>query len=208
MAIFLDDQPYRTQLGAASSIQQLVEEIRPQLSESRRLIVTITCDQQPIAEENIAAVMGQNINHYERVDLATVSIPDIAVAALDEGMKLIAASRLQQPEIVSALNGGQREQIFTTLRTCLEAWAQSHDLVSKILQLLQPPLEQLPDQGNHVTSALQAMTSQLTQIKDALQAGDWVMLNDLIRFDMPPVLDQWSVMLQELRDWCLKSPSP
>ena len=100
MEIFVDNEPYCPRDPAPITVDQLIAQIKPKLSDIDRMIVTIACDQKEISEHEIDAVLGREIAGYQRLDFTTAAVSDLATDAMQTAMTILSATRVKQTEAI------------------------------------------------------------------------------------------------------------
>ncbi len=88
MEIFVDNEPYCPRDPAPVTVDQLIAQIRPELSNNDRMIVAIACDQKELSEHEIDEVLGREIAGYQRLDFTTAAVSELATGAMQAAMTL------------------------------------------------------------------------------------------------------------------------
>lgn len=197
MKVYLDNQPYDLS-ESPETVQDLVGVIRPELAEQSRMIVTIQCDQQIVPDENIDKVLQRPAGDFERIDFATASIPQLAGDALQAALQMLGETRARQAEIVELLSAENIEKAIDVLSGCIESWAAAHASVVNTIVLLEINIDDLAHEGTSVLEILAQITHHLNELKACLTARDYVLLNDLMEYEIIPSFGQWEGMIKTL----------
>ena len=59
-------------------------------------------------------------------------------------------------------------------------------------------IEKLAYEDKKLCDILNDVAHQLTQLKDCLAAGDYVLLNDLLQYEIAPWFEQWEGMVESI----------
>jgi hypothetical protein len=60
-------------------------------------------------------------------------------------------------------------------------------------------LDDLTADGVSLTEALEIIREQLTSLKSAIEAGDFVLVGDILRYELEEPFTQWIELLRELK---------
>lgn len=198
MDIYVDNELYSPPESPAATIDQLIEQIKPRLSERDRIIVSIQCDHKQLAENEIAEVMTHDVSRYGRLDFTTATVPDLAVGALEAARSILGQTRPKQEEVIELLSRDQNDKAVTALADCIAGWSQAHDAVVNTISLIGLDIEKLAYEDKKLCDFLNDVAHQLTQLKDCLAAGDYVLLNDLLQYEIAPWFEQWEGMVESI----------
>ena len=200
MEIFVDNEPYCPREPAPVTVDQLIAQIRPELSDNDRMIVTIACDQKEIPEHEIDEVLSREIAAYRRLDFTTATVPELATGAMQTAMTILSATRTKQTEAIELLSKDRNEEAINVLSECITGWVQTHDTVVKTVSLVGLNIDDLTHDGKNVVASLNEVAHHWTQLKECLAAGDYVLLNDLLQYEIVPWFDQWEGMVGAIAD--------
>ncbi len=195
MEIFVDNEPYCPRDPAPVMVDQLIAQIKPELSDNDRMIVSIACDQKELSEHEIDEVLGREITGYQRLHFTTATVPELATGAMQTAMTILSATRTKQTEAIELLSKDRNEEAINILSECVTGWVQTHDAVVKTVSLVGLNIDDLTHDGKNVVAILNEVAHHLTQLKECLAAGDYVLLNDLLQYEIVPWFDQWEGMV-------------
>ena len=116
-----------------------------------------------------------------------------------------ASTSLQETEsacegVVEQLSAGQTSEAVQTLGQCLKTWQQVHDAVGKSIQILQLDAERTTINGRPMLDVISQPKQPLLQIKQALLAQDYVLLADILQYELSDVTDHWFGLIARLRE--------
>lgn len=198
MEIFVDHEPYSPTDPAPETIDELLSRLKPQLADRNRIVVSISCDQEQLAEDEIDQALMQKLAGFQRLDLTTAAVHELAVEALEAARSILGETRAKQDETIELLSKDQNDAAMSALAECLVDWTQAHDTVVKTISLLGLNIDDLAHEGKKVLDTLGEVTHHLTQLKECLGAGDFVLLNDLLQYDIAPWFDQWEGLVDSI----------
>lgn len=198
MDIFVDHEPYSPTDPAPATIDELLSQLKPQLANRNRIVVSISCDQKLLAEDEITQALTQDLAGLQRLDLTTAAVHELALEALEAARSILGETRAKQDETIELLSKDQNDAAIGALGECLAGWTQAHDTVVKTISLLGLNIDELAHEGKKVLDTLNEVTHHLTQLKECLGAGDFVLLNDLLQYEIAPWFDQWEGLIDSI----------
>jgi len=199
MEIFLDNQPVEMGSPLPDSVDGLVARFRSELAAQNRMIVTIRCNQQDVPDNRINEVLQHKPEQYARLDFITENITRLAMGALEAAKELLAESRNPQAQLITHLANDQIEPALEQMAACVTAWAQAHFSVVQIVQLLNLDINDLTYHNMKVVDILNQVAKQLEQLKQCLEAKDYILLNDVIQYEIAPSFDRWEGLIDTIR---------
>lgn len=200
MPIYLDNEILTPSPGPDSTVHELIAQLRPELAQNNKMVVSIRCDNEDVPDTQVDEILKRRVDAVGRLDLITASIPHLALGALDEALNVLRDTRQQQTQIVDALSRDDAQQALELLGQCAAAWSLAHDSVLKTVQLLGLNLEGMTYNGAPLLDILNTVNGHLSQLKECLQARDFVLLNDLMQYDIVPHFDQWEGMIKTVAE--------
>lgn len=198
MEVYVDNESYTPAEPLPETIDELVAQIKLQLADRDRIIVTIRCDDEPVEEQGIDAVMTQPPTQYQRLDFVTAGLAELAIGAMEASQAVLRETRLKQDQAIELLSQDQNGPAVSALAECIAGWSQSHETVIKTISLLGIDIDHLTHDGKQILDILNEVAHQLTQLKECLQTGDFVLLNDLLQYEIAPWFDQWEGMVESI----------
>jgi len=200
MQVYLDDEPFDPQTDAQTTVGDVVEEVKGHLPTQQRMLVAIRCDGEEIASEKLEDVLASPIGSYAKVELATMSPRQLAVDALEGAAALFGETSGMTREVVELLNQGQTPRAMKLLGSCLEAWNQAGDSVRRTAQLLSLDLDAMQVEQQPLPELFDVLREQLNGVKEAIEGRDYVLLADILQYELPQTAQQWERMIRAVRD--------
>ncbi len=195
MAVTVDHQT----LPAETLGLRTVGQVLAHLSKANRLVVQVLIDGQEPDLAHLGAVRREKIAGHE-LFIETADARELAADALlhvEEQLK--EADRLRV-EACDLLSSGAHVKAMEKLSGCFSTWQHAQESVLKTAQLLRVDLSSLQVAGTTLDALLAEFTTQLRDIKRALEKRDFVTLNDILRYEATRTNSQWRSALRALRE--------
>jgi hypothetical protein len=195
MSVTIDHEP----LAAEKMGLKTVGHVLAHVQKENRLVTSLLIDgEEPdlnrIGTVRQALLMGHTL-YIETTDPAQMAL-DVLADVEDrlgetDRLRLDAANFLQQ---------GQPSRAMEKLSGCFSAWQTAQESVLKVSQLLKIDLETMRVSGRPLARLVDDFTSQLRQIKSALENRDFVTLGDILTYEATDTSNRWRDALTALRD--------
>jgi hypothetical protein len=140
--------------------------------------------------------MEEAADKYETLEFETGSPWDLATGALEGAGALFGETRGLMTEVVELLNQGQTTRAMDLLANCLQVWHQASESVRRTSQLIGLDLDGVTVAGEPVAGLFSKLGEQLNGVKEALEGRDYVLLSDIVQYELPATTEQWQQMIQ------------
>ncbi|HEX8915516.1 MAG TPA: hypothetical protein VF796_24395 [Humisphaera sp.] len=185
------------------SVDQLglttVGQLLAHLQRDNRLVVNLLIDGEQPDLRQLGRVRASPLaGHVLYVETAEPQA--IALDVLDEvEVELDEAERLKG-EVVDLLQQNQPAPAFERMSRCFTAWNAARESIQKVTQLLRLDVERIRVGPNvALADTLTRFADHLRQLKDALEARDFVTLADVLAYEMTETTAQWRQALAAVR---------
>lgn len=199
MEVFIDGS--RVEEGfSRGSLKDALMHVQSSLCAPKQIVVGIRCDGQDVPGNAMAAVLDKPADAFNRVDVVTSTKEKLVIETMTQ-----AAASLQETEtacehVVGLLTDGKASEAIETLGDCLRIWQQIHDAVGKSIQMLDLDPTEITIKDEPMLDLIAQPKETLVQIKQALQAQDYVLLSDVLQYEFGNVTDRWYVLIARLRE--------
>jgi hypothetical protein len=197
--VMIDDQVYEPQVNPSQPLADLVQEVRERRSDTGRIVVGICCDGRDITGDTFDQDMARPLRSYQQVDLHTDHPRHLVEEAMAQAEQMLADADRDRSQVVESLTAGKTAEGIETLGGCMQAWHQVHHGIINALALLNIKPEELSVGGRSLPEALQGLRHQLAQLKEALEARDYVLLADTLQYEFDAVRESWSAVVEAIR---------
>ncbi len=196
MQVYLDNEPYELTCSEQMTIGQVVDQVKTALPDRQRMLVAVRCDGQDVAPDRLDTVLGESVDRYEKLELETSSPWDLAASALSGAGELFSETQGLIEQTVDLLNQGQTTRAMDLLGNCLRVWNQASETVRRTAQLVGLNLDQIVVAGQPISEVFTKLREQLSSVKESLEGRDYVLLADILQYEVPATAQQWQQMIQ------------
>jgi hypothetical protein len=203
MRVLLDDIEQNL---AADSVGAAIAAAAELAERGGRMIVEVIVDgrpwsQQEIEQERAGPDSEVRLTSADPVELVSETLGDASFALAD-------AAELQQAA-GELLQAGQTAQAMDKLNKAVSIWLSVQQAVTMGAELMRIDLACFggsamagPGPAAAVGNAVEVIASlnrQLQAMRAGLESGDTLALSDTLMYDLPPVVEQWQRLLDDLR---------
>lgn len=198
MNVLLDGDPISTVDTAPCSLAQLIEGIRAEHLTSR-LVVGVAIDGAPLAQDQLVARLDETLPAGAKVELTSENARSVVCNALE-----VVAGRLEalsdvHGEIADRLSAGVTREAVEQFAGELGVWHACQGALVECGKLLGDEFHAAAH-AESLEAEVRTLAQRLRELKEAFEAGDWMLVADLLRYEMPALSETWCDLLRRLCD--------
>lgn len=199
MIVTLDGRRVPLPPSPGSTLRALIDQVRADLPPDR-LVVGVARNGQPLVDRELEEWLTRPLSAADRVDLATAGRHELAAEVLREVAGRIEAAGQQQESLAGRLNRGRTAEAVGEFSEFVTGFQACQQVVVQCSELLGCDLTAGSFDGRPVGAHLEELAVRLREVRDALEAGDFVLLADLLHYELPPLCRTWARLLEGLAD--------
>ena len=146
-------------------------------------------DGPAIARSRKTAIAGATLS------LITADRRELSLTTLGKLAALVQWLAPQHAQVAASLERGDIQPALNRLHELLSAWQQIQSAYANLAKLLEISLAQLPVGELTGESVLNEFCHQLSEIQTALQSKDFVLLADILQYEMDTAVSHWTNLL-------------
>jgi|CXWL01.1.fsa_nt_gi hypothetical protein len=199
MQVFVDDKLIDEEGIEGNTLGDALRHVQSSLPTSHKIVAGVLCDGETIASDDMIASLAKPLTEFERVDVITSTKEDLVIDVMAHASTSLEESETASQRVAKLLTEGKSTDAREDLAECLRTWQQIHDAVAKSLSILQLDPESIMIRDEPLIDAIGKPRAVLLQIKDALVAGDEVLLADILQYEFADVVQTWHAIIARLR---------
>jgi hypothetical protein len=200
MDISVDGQPLADVPSNIATLGQLAVHVKQHLDSPDRLVVGIAADGENIEAESLEPAMTKPLATWSRIDFETTSAAEASLAVLHGANALFEEAEGIQHETVELLRQGEDVRARESMVRCFAIWQQTQESVSKVRELLDLDLDSMKLDDEPYPEIFSQLRDRLEEIKDALAARDYVLLADILEYELQETTNKWRRIIARLID--------
>ena len=176
-----------------------VGQVLSHLQKDNRLVVNLLIDGREPDLDRLPAVRQSPINGHT-LFIETAEPREMALEVIAEvESQLREADRLKGEAVELLQKSGAGARAMEKLSGCFSTWHNAQESVVKVARLLRIDLDAVSVGDQSISDLMDGFTCQLRQVKQALEARDFVTLGDVLAYEMTETTSEWRAALGAVR---------
>jgi len=177
-----------------------VGQVLSHLQRDHRLVVNLLIDGEEPDLDRLCEVKQIPLSaHTVYIETAEPREMALEVLAAVE-VQLGEADRLKREAVEMLQRDGGATKAMERLSGCFTTWNHAQEAVAKTAQLLRLDLEEVRVGEASLSEVMDEFGGQLRQVRDALEARDFVTLGDILSYEMTQTTSQLRAAVSAVRD--------
>ncbi len=197
MDVFVDDEPLAD--SAFDTVGDAVKAVQTDCP-PERLVVQLRCDGQEVSGEIMAEALSRRTSKVFRLDVFTATRHSLVHDAMTQASVSLQETEQECRRVADLLSQGRTQEGMDSFGECLRTWQQINLAVTRSIEILRLDAERLTIRDEPLVDVIGKPKQILMQVRDALAAQDFVMLADVLQYELAEVTEQWYAVLACLRE--------
>ena len=177
-----------------------VGQVLSHLQKDNRLVVNLLIDGREPDLDRLPAVRQSPVNGHT-LFIETAEPREMALEVIAEvESQLREADRLKGEAVELLQKSGAGARAMEKLSGCFSTWHNAQESVVKVARLLRIDLDEVRVGDQSISDLMDGFACQLRQVKQALEARDFVSLGDVLAYEMTETTAEWRAALGAIRD--------
>ncbi len=157
-----------------------------------RVITDVIVDGETFSELYPHHSEDITIAEFNTLEIHSLPFQELAIAMTQELFKVIDLLLVSSKNIAQQFRQADDEEALDLLHDMLSVAQNFLDMLNKLRQ--QFNLEN----NEHFNENMQRFSELLSEMSEELQNNDWILLADLLEYELKPICEAWRVTIQEL----------
>ncbi|MGE5610485.1 MAG: hypothetical protein ACM359_14640 [Bacillota bacterium] len=195
MAVTVDHEPLAVEDLGLTTVGQVLAHVQ----KDNRLVVQVLIDGEQPQTHQIGAIRQTRLDGHS-LYIETADPRALAIEVLDEVACQIQESDPLKTEAAELLQKNQPSRAMEKLSGCLRIWQDAQESIVKTAELLRLNPRNITADNMPLEQMLSEFAGKLRQIKAALEQRDFVLLADVLLYEMSDTSSQWLAALNAMRE--------
>ncbi len=199
MEIYIDSQRLDDQAVTGENLEQILAEIVASHLPGDRTVTEVLIDGRTYSEESPRDAVNMPSSGIGRLDIMTIPTADLARVMLDAGpghLDALSEAAVKIAEMFRISDEAEANgQYLVFLQTLQDFFA----FLSQVLEAMAVPLARLEVEGLSAMAMLKELSELLSEMSDRQDEQDWVLLADLLEYELAPLLGNWKSILARVK---------
>ncbi|MGE0479965.1 MAG: hypothetical protein AB7Q17_05780 [Phycisphaerae bacterium] len=197
MIVTLDGRRVEDPVAAGATLGGVIATVRRCCAENR-LLVSIVLNGRELFDDDLETEIAAALDDADQVDFESAERDGVIRAALAATAEKVRHAGYEAVEIAEQLNAAATPDALRRIGTLVETWQACRRALSEAGGLIGEDLTQRTFDGRSVEAHLNELAGRLGELRDALTQRDFVLIADLLHYELPPLCEHWHKLLQTL----------
>ena len=198
MEILLDQQNTAIEESSVNNLEEILVKVMSDLIRPGQVITTVKLNGEVYSEENPHDAVRISLSEIETLEIDTMATDEIAWRFLDSGVEqvdMIIQGAQKISELFRIADEGEANEEYANFLESLRLFLQ---MVAEVKAILNLDLASA-FKGRTVEDRVQKLSEMMDQILHVQEEEDWIMLADLLEYELIPLLEEWKSILPLLK---------
>ena len=200
MKIYIDSAPLDIEYEKFSNLEDLIYHVMSSHTAGDKLIVEVKVNDKTFSERWPGEAKIIPLNKIVKREFITASLEEIAstmLADIPAQVESINKGLLEAAELYRVADEQEANLNFIKIVTSLR------DFVNFVTQLKNAnviPWEKVEIKGMDIDTYYDRLIKLIDEMLDVQEDEDWILLADLIEYELVPIMNKWREFLMEARE--------
>lgn len=190
--IYINGQKSELELNQFANFEEVIAATNKVCNDAEEIITEVHLNNELFQELYPHQAEDIEINEVQKVEITSIKYVDMASQIVSELYKVTASIRLASTEASESLRRGDDADAFNTIKNMIDVVRNFLNMISCFQSDFNAPVT------DEYTSLTEKYTQILVEMNDALENQDWILVADLLEFEIAPLCSDWDEYLTSL----------
>ena len=203
MNIYVNSEPVEMEHDTDETLASVLSLVQENFFEPGHIVTGIVVDGEVLLPEKLAEIKELPVSEFTEVNMVVRPANKFAAEGLITVSSHLEQSIALRSEVVEFLQQGKMQPAMEKLNEYAQFWAGLQSTLASACRIVGVDIETLEvfdDKGNSepIMDSIQNLSDQLGEVKAALEAGDLVLLGDILEYEFGDLTENWCALLVKL----------
>lgn len=194
MVVTIDSTPLPVEQMGLTTVGQVLSHVQQQNRLVTQVLIDgLAPDLRQVPQLRKRALLGHT------VFIETAEPRVVVIDVIDEVERQLATADIARNDALERLRAGEPNRALQKLSSCFGVWQHAQESIQKVAQLLRLDLARVNVGKTTLADALTGFAGQLRDIRTALENRDYVLLSDILAYEMEATTTLWREAFGQLR---------
>jgi hypothetical protein len=199
--LYVNNQEIAPPPPSISSLEQIIKHVEDNLLPPNTVIKQVNLDGSPIdasASQNDPALLLGDLTQREKIEIFTCTLKEIALDSIREAGSYLEHAETLPPSIASSFRDFPGPETFETLKQLYDGFYWLSMLLDRLESVYKIDLDGTVVNGISIREYHQKFISILKQLVAAQEQEDFVLIGDLLEFEVLPIIPVWKSLFADI----------
>lgn len=197
MEIFIDGEPYKGTGFKEQTLLGILEGVQRELDSRKRAVIGLRIDGQDVLPEEIEGFRRTNVSDLGRIEILTGDRDSLIKNALLEVKEVLPALVEAVSELSRMVRTNTDPMVMDNLKKISEIWGALNERLQHTASALKLDLREIAVEGESVEERFRQLNRFLLDAANATQDRDFVLLGDILEYELAPRLMKQSSVVEQ-----------
>ena len=193
--VIINEEEKNFDTSSCDTLKKLYENLLEEFATQETHVTKIKLNGEELSEVEIEKRGDLPISDIESLELIILTVPEIALNNINNAMEYLDKLITAVNKVSNLFRTKSAEEANKSYLQCIEGLTWFHEVVGNINNIYKKDLDKL-DFGSKSNEDLQEQLLSITkEISNSQSKKDWVMLADLLEYELIPCLKEWESLL-------------
>ena len=195
-AILIDGQPVEFELPAGATVESAFEVVRNEILGQRRIVAEVSVDDVDVVWGDGSELWSIPFADSSVLSVHTDAALRMTSALLERAMEVLPELANRHRQAAEALRVGDIEGGINSTLEATPWWEEITAVCDNagLLHGIDFASDEWKPTGDTIASAVERLREQLGEFREAAEAQDYVLLADLLEYELAPMADEWQTI--------------
>ena len=198
MEILLDQQGTAIEESSVHNLEEILVKVMSDLIKPGQVITTVKLNGEVYSEKKPHDAVRISLSDIKTLEIDTMGTDEIAWRFLDSGVEqvdMIIQGAQKISELFRIADEGEANKQHAEFVNALRLFLQ---MVAEVKEILHLDLTST-FKGRTVEDRVEKLSEMMDQMLHVQEEEDWIMLADLLEYELIPLLEEWKSILPLLK---------
>ncbi len=189
-----------------AKLSDLIHSIEADVQRVGRVVCKVKVNGLGLSELDEARLADTAVNEVDEIEIETESVGDLVISSVETMTRMVECLMDEAVHLAEVYRRGSTPEA----RARFMAVVKNTQVLTEGLVVLKPVFERALCGGDAWRASEDHMIATLRELVEAFELEDWVLLSDVLEYELYTSLDGWRSLLCQLREpeaSTLKSPA-
>lgn len=202
MEVLIDGRPYTGELAGAT-LQDVLVDLMSKATEDDRAMRELLVNGRPYVEKEMGRATEIPRERLERLEVETIPARELALVFLGDAHNYLDSIRQATAKVAELFRVSDEQEANEHYLATLESLHLFLQVLQSSRMTLDLDFSRVDNQGVSAEERLERLLALIKDMLTAQEEEDWVLLADILQYDLTPELDAWQVIMPALREQVL-----